>query len=164
MLVLMLQMLMLGITLERKAVRSGDEAGAAVEEVATEPRQDHDSEERGMLRQDLGYTEDIELREIHHTSSGRTGGDEDRERDELLAADTRAGQAEQHPLDPYYTGEQVIADLHILDTIRAQWQAGGVVAGESGASAASGAQAAAVAAAAGRTLTYRLGEGIRRNS
>lgn len=133
-----------------------------VPEVATEPQQDHDSEERGMLRQDLGYTEDIELRDLHHTSSGRTGGDEDRERDELLIGADIA--AEQHPLDPYYTGEQVIANIHILNTIRAQWQATGVAAGESGASAASGVQVAAVAAATGRTFTFRLGEEMQGNS
>lgn len=160
-LVLMLQILMLGITLERRSVKSGDEAVPAVEAVATEPRQDHDSEERGMLRQDLGYTEEIELRDMHHASSGRTGGDEDRERDELLDPDTGAGQ---HPLDPYHTGEQVIANMHILDAIRAQWQAAGVTAGDSGASAVSGAQAAAVAAATGRNSTYRLGEGTQTNS
>jgi len=156
-LVLMLQILMLGITLERRSVRPEDEAVAVANEMATEPQQDHDSEERGILRQDLEYTEDIELRDLHHTSSGRTGGDEDRERDELLDA---GNGAEQHPLDPYYTGEQVIANMHILDTIRAQWQAVGVSAGGSGASAASGVQGVAVAAAAGRNLTHRLGEGI----
>ncbi len=158
----MLQILMLGITLERTSVKRGDEAVAVVPEVAMEPQQDHDLEERGMLRQDLGYTEDIELRDLHHTSSGRTGGDEDRERDELLtAADVGA---EQHPLDSYYTGEHVIANMHVLNTIRAQWQATGVAADGSGASAASGVQVAAVAAATGRTFTFRLGEEMQRNS
>jgi len=162
-LVLMLQILMLGITLERTSVKRGDEAVVVVvPEAATEPQQDHDLEERGILRQDLGYTEDIELRDMHHASSDRTGGDEDRERDELLiGADVGA---EQHPLDSYYTGEQVIANMHVWNTIRAQWQATGVAAGESGGSAASGVQVAAVAAATGRTFTFRLGEEMQRNS
>lgn len=167
-LVLILQILMLGITLERRAAKTGDEAVAAVEGLAMEPQQDHDSEERGILREDrqgLESPEDIELRDLRHSSSGRTGGDEDRERDELLAADTKTGQADQHPLDHYYTGEKIVANVHIVDTVRTQWQAGGVTAEGSGASAASGAQAAAVAAAAARrTFTFRLGEGIQTNS
>lgn len=167
-LVLLLQVLMLGITLERRAAKAGGEAVEAVEGVATEPQQDLDSEEQGVLRQDRLDPENvdgIELQDLHHSSSGRTGGDEDRERDELLAADTETGQADQHPLDHYYTGEKVVADLHIVETIQAQWQAGGVTAEGPGASAASGAQAAAVAAAAARrTFTFRLGEGIQTTS
>lgn len=158
---LILQILMLGVTLEKRALETG---GVDVSGAGLEVRQDYDSEERGMLRQDLEEAEDIEMRDLRHTDSGRTGGDEDRERDELLAANTGSGRVEQHPLDSLYTGEHVVANLHVLEMVRRQWQSGGVGAGPSGASAASGVQAAAVAAAAGRTLTYRLGEGIARNS
>lgn len=150
-LVLALQVLILVVTVERKklAVESGD---VVVEEVE-ETRQDHDSEERGMLRRDDTVQEDIELQDIWHTSSGRTGGDEDRERDELLESDESTEPRDQHPLDPFLTGQAVIVNVHVIDTIRSQWH---FTADTSGEATASG--AAAVAAVAGRTLSYRLGE------
>lgn len=149
-LVLALQVLILAVTLERKklAVQNGD---VLVEEVE-EARQDHDSEERGMLRRDDTVQDGIELQNIRHTSSGRTGGDEDRERDELLESDESTEPRDQHPLDPFITGQAVIANVRVIDTIRSQW----LTADTSGESTASG--AAAVAAVAGRTLGYRLGE------
>ena len=150
-LVLALQVLILAVTLERKkiAVENGD---VLVEEVE-EARQDHDSEERGMLRRDESAQDGIELQNIRHTSSGRTGGDEDRERDELLDSDESTEPREQHPLDPFLTGQAVIVNVHVMDTIRSQWT---FTADTSGEATASG--AAAVAAVAGRTLSYRLGE------
>jgi hypothetical protein len=133
-----------------------------VAQVGTENRQDHDSEERGILRQDTDTGDDIELQDLQHSSAGRTGGDEDRERDELISPGGTSEPYNQHALDPFYTGGHVVANLHILDTIRAQWQASGVSAEGSDAAATSGVQAATVAMA-GRTFTYRLGEGIRRS-
>lgn len=160
-LVFVLQIVMFGVTLEKRSVEAG---GEGVVGAGEEVMQDYDLEERGMLRGDLEHEDGIELRDLQHTSAGRTGGDEDRERDELLAANTGSGQVEQHPLDSLYTGEHIVANLHVLETIRTQWRTGGVGAEPSGASATSGVQAAAAAAAAGRTLTYRLGEGITTNS
>lgn len=150
-LVLALQVLILAVTLERKnlAVENGD---VLVEEVE-EARQDHDSEERGMLRRDDTAQDGIELQDLRHTSSGRTGGDEDRERDELLDSDERTEPRDQHPLDPFLTGEAVVVNIHIMDTIRSQWRRRADTSGEATASG-----AAAVAAVAGRTLSYRLGE------
>ncbi len=149
-LVLALQVLILAVTLERKKIAvDGD---VLVEEVE-EARQDHDSEERGMLRRDETAQDGIELQDIRHTSSGRTGGDEDRERDELHDSDESIEPREQHPLDPFLTGQAVIVNVHVMDTIRSQWT---FTADTSGEATASG--AAAVAAVAGRTLSYRLGE------
>lgn len=163
-LVLGLQILVLGITLERRGIKTNDGIAVVAVETATETRQDHDSEERGMLRQDDSVEEDIELQDLQHLSNGRTGGDEDRERDELLLPGGGISEpGNQHSLDRFYTGESVIANFYVLDTIRAQWQTSGASAGGSDGSASSGVQAAVVAAAAGRTLTYRLGEGIQRN-
>ncbi len=149
-LVLALQVLILAVTLERKKL--GVDGDVLVEEVE-EARQDHDSEERGMLRRDETAQDGIELQNIRHTSSGRTGGDEDRERDELLDSDESTEPREQHPLDPFLTGQAVIVNVHVMDTIRSQWT---FTADTSGEATASG--AAAVAAVAGRTLSYRLGE------
>ena len=160
--VLALQVLILGVTLERRGTKSTDGMVNGVAQVGTENRQDHDSEERGILRQDTDTGDDIELQDLQHSSAGRTGGDEDRERDELISPGGTSEPYNQHALDPFYTGGHVVANLHILDTIRAQWQASGVSAEGSDAAATSGVQAATVAMA-GRTFTYRLGEGIRRS-
>lgn len=150
-LVFALQILILGATLERKklAVENVDVLTEEVEEA----RQDHDSEERGMLRRDNTVQEGIELQDIRHTSSGRTGGDEDRERDELPESDEGTEPRDRHPLDPFLTGQAVIVNVHVIDTIRSQWH---FTTENSGEATASG--AAAVAAVAGRTLSYRLGE------
>lgn len=149
--VLALQVLILAVTLERKklAVENGEDLVEGVEEA----RQDHDSEERGMLRRDNPVPGDIELQNMRHTSFGRTGGDEDRERDELLESDESTGPRDQHPLDPFLTGQAVIINVHVIDTIRSQWHFSADTSGEATASG-----AAAVAAVAGRTLSYRLGE------
>lgn len=149
-LVLALQVLVMAVMLEKRklAVEGEDVMVEAVEEA----RQDHDSEERGMMRQ---YTmqDDIELQDMRQTSSGRTGGDEDRERDELLESEESATGRDRHPLDPFLTGQAVIVNVRVIDTIRSQWH---FTADTSGEATASG--AAAVAAVAGRTLSYRLGE------
>ena len=150
-LVLALQVLILAVTLERKKLELEDR-DIPVEEIE-EVRQDHDSEERGMLRRDDNSQSDIELQDIRHTSSGRTGGDEDRERDELLESDRGTEPRDQHPLDHTLTGQAVIVNVHVMDSIRSQWHS---TANASGEATASG--AAAVAAVAGRTLSYRLGE------
>ena len=149
-LVLALQVLVMAVMLEkRKLAVEGEDV--MVEEVE-EARQDHDSEERGMMRQ---YTmqDDIELQDMRQTSPGRTGGDEDRERDELLESEESAAGRDRHPLDPFLTGQAVIVNVRVIDTIRSQWH---FTADTSGEATASG--AAAVAAVAGRTLSYRLGE------
>ena len=149
--VLALQILILGITLERRklAVEYGENLVEEVEEA----RQDHDSEERGTLRRDDTVDDDIELQDIRHTSSGRTGGDEDRERDELLDPNGSNEPPDQHPLDPFLTGQAVIVNVHFIDTIRSQWHFAADASGEATTSG-----AAAVAAVAGRTLSFRLGD------
>ena len=152
--VLALQMLILAVTLERKKL-AAEYVSALVEEVGQEG-QDHDSEERGMLRRDDATRDGIELQEIRHASSGRTGGDEDRERDELLDPGEGNERRESHPLDPFLTGQTVIVNIHVVDTIRSQWR---FTAETSGAATSSG--VAAVAAAAERTLSFRLGDTVR---
>jgi len=160
-LVLTLQILMLGITRTSRAIDTDSERSGIVGEVTDDQRQDHDSEERGILRQpaqDPSAVGAFEMQDLRHISE-QTAGDGDAERDELLWQPDGIEARHQHHLDHYYAGECMIANLHIVETIRAQWQAGGVSA-ENSRSSASGVQAAVVAAAAGRTLTYRLNEGI----
>lgn len=159
-LVLCLQLVTLGVTLERRVTKAGDGSAEGTQEEVTADRQDHDAEERGVLREDSDGMEEVELQDIHHTS-GRTGGDEDRERDELLEAGANSERENQHPMDPFYSGNNVIVNLRILDTIRTQWHTNSVSVENTDASAASGAQAAAVNTVAGRIMAYRgLREGM----
>ncbi len=153
--VLALQILILAVTLERRKL-AAEFTNALVEEVDHE-RQDHDSEERGMLRQESRIQDDIELQDMRHTSSGRTGGDEDRERDELLEPDASNEPRYQHPLDPFLTGQTVILNVHVIDTIRSQWHFSADSPVEA---TSSGAAAVAVAEVAGRTLSFRLGNRV----
>ena len=151
--ILALQILILAVTLEKRKL-TVDYDNVVGEEVE-EARQDHDSEERGMLRRDNTVQDGVELQEIRYNSPGRTGGDEDRERDELAETDGSNESRHQHPLDPFLTGQAVIINVHVIDTIRSQWRS---AADSSSEATPSG--AAAVAVAAGRTVSFRLGDRI----
>ncbi len=129
-LTLALQLLVLTAFLERQKLKtsmtaSGDlsDTGAAVDADASLQGQDHDAEERGVLRSDADTFEDIELQPLH-SSAGRTGGEEDGERDELLseAQGLHSRESTTHPLDIFYTGEHNGTNLNILNAIRTQRQ------------------------------------------
>jgi hypothetical protein len=129
-LTLALQLLVLTAFLERQKLKtsmtaSGDlsDTGAAVDADASLQGQDHDAEERGVLRSDADTFEDIELQPLH-SSVGRTGGEEDGERDELLseAQGLHSRESTTHPLDIFYTGEHNGTNLNILNAIRTQRQ------------------------------------------
>lgn len=158
-LTLALQLLMLAAFLERqkqKAPASSPEPTSTTgpgENAGSAEGQDHDLEERGILGSDPTTSEDIELQPLT-TSVVRTGGDEDGERDELLSESQHhdVQDSTNHPLDAFYTGEQIVADLHILDSIRGQWwQSGGTSTSDSSSST-----AAMAASLAGRRLGVRL--------
>lgn len=119
-----LQLVILAVVLERRKLSPTSSATDTAIPSSQSQAQDHDSEERGMLRPRIS-AEDIELQTF---SSGRTGADEDRERNELSSPSSSRFQdggtlaaVDEHPLDPFYSGQHIIADLRVLDTIRAQW-------------------------------------------
>ena len=146
---------MLGITIERKTLSKDSGRSENASEVVRVERQDHDSEERGVLRQhsdNLSVDEGIEMEDLQPRSTLSVNFTE-REQDEFLRNSNRLDI--QHPLEIFYTGEIILANVHLWDTVRAQWQATNVSAEGTNPSA-SGVQAAVVAAAAGRTLNYRL--------
>lgn len=78
-LVLALQLVMLGITIDKRKL-TAPEGG---ERSRDKESQDHDAEERGTRSRQEG-SEGIELRPLRPASEGRTGGEQDRERNELL--------------------------------------------------------------------------------
>ena len=129
-LTLALQLLVLTAFLERQNLRTSmtesgapSDTAAATDAEATPYGQDHDSEERGVLRSDAGAFEDIELQPLH-SSDGRTGGEEDGERDELLSEPQGLNSQDSttHPLDLFYIAEHTVTDLHILNAVRTQRQ------------------------------------------
>ena len=119
-LVLGLDLLMLGLIVERvKMVEvRGVGAGTAVEESPPEEGQDHDLEERGegvgsasasgMGRED---GEGFEL--------GELGGGE---RTELLADSEEAAGRDAHPMDRFVSGQAVVMDMGLVDLVRDQWR------------------------------------------
>jgi hypothetical protein len=132
-LTLLLQLMMLAVLIEWQNLKSTSSAPTTTTGAAapTGTTQDHDSEERGVHRVDRplsvvppvgGASEDIELQPLRRSTTGRTGGEEDGERDELLAepSDVRSSP-NAHPLDSFYTGGVVVADLHLVETIQNSW-------------------------------------------
>jgi hypothetical protein len=92
-----------------------------------------DEEERGVLRNVVTASGDIEMHSMLHThtqthsqtdTQGRRDDEENEEREHLLSeADPRAdGEAEDGPLDVFYSGNVVVADFHVLHTLRSQWR------------------------------------------
>lgn len=134
MLTWILQMVILAVMLERRKIVASSNSRSR--SVPISRPQNHDSEERGIIRPPTSPTEDIELQPL---PSGRTGADEDRERNELSPRhgtlpsspndndddhdddDPGARAVNEHPLDRFYSGQQVLADIYLMDVVRAQW-------------------------------------------
>ena len=160
-LVLALQILVFGVTSERRAVLAAGGNARNVGEGEQEEVQDHDFEERGVLRQGPNTVENIEMHDMQEDSAW-IHGDEGRERVERLQRSSNTEDRSRHPLESFYTGECLIANLHLTETVRIQWQLTGM--GSEGTNVpASSVQAAVVAAAAGRTFTNRLNRGLQNN-
>lgn len=134
-----LQLVILAVVLERRKIAPLSFSHSGADEPVLSPpslsrSQDHDSEERGILRPSGFSSEDIELQPL---SAGRTGADEDRERNELLGHatsprspddndddddnDPGVTATDEHPLDRFHSGQHVLADMYLLDVVRTQW-------------------------------------------
>ncbi|KAK1140522.1 hypothetical protein N8T08_010268 [Aspergillus melleus] len=152
-LVMLLHLIMLGLIVERVQTT---EATAAATTAAVSPSpsssaqspiaerdQDHDSEERGVLRNDsnrtnhtsgsseasnhgLGLNDALGSRGLGSGSQSRLVLNEETERDELLADPSENGHASgsknHHPVDSFASGEAVVMDLGLFDVIRDQWR------------------------------------------
>lgn len=75
--------------------------------------QDHDSEEQGVLRSDGVAAAML-------PSSGIRGRRDDEDSDLM---DVNGPLQAEHPLDTFNSGQYVIANLYIFDTLRTAWQA-----------------------------------------
>jgi len=132
-LVMVFDFVMLGLVIERvRTVNSTSQSQSQSEETGaeaeTETRQDHDSEERGVLR---GQNRDdgIELDELvcsEHTPSTQPQNPnitDDDERTNLLAEpSSNARTKPTHPLDIFSSGEYMLMDLGLIDIICDQWR------------------------------------------
>lgn len=127
--ILAIQCLMLAAHQEREALRKlvspgrqtvveAAMAAASAVPVPVATAQDHDAEERGVLRDGLGTTAgtgDIELRSL---SGNDTGGAEDTSETARSLPGTGLRQADADLLGFLRSGNAVLADFHILHTIR----------------------------------------------
>lgn len=157
-----LQLVILAIVLERRKLDTDPNPTRPSNHPSTSSQpptttQDHDSEERGIL----GPSTNIELQTF---SQGRTGADEDRERNELPSPSlhsqdpsTLAAAPPEHPLDPFHSGQHIIANLGILDTIRAQWTQYGDFASAVRNAASASASEGSEGGTARRRIGFRIG-------
>lgn len=113
--------------------RGGDEESSSSD--GEETRQDHDSEERGVLRQNnsrAASADGIELDEFENThtpaSTHNNTPNNDNEHTTLLDnldnEPTTINHTTRtiHPLDSFASGETMLMDLGLLDIIRDQWR------------------------------------------
>ena len=131
-LIMILDFIMLGLIIER--VKTNDAISSTTststntetETEAQAPQQDHDSEERGVLRnpsQPATGHEGVELDDLgSRATHERNSIDEQLERTGLLADPSEAQAKDSHFLDTFASGEAVLMDVGLLDIIRDQWR------------------------------------------
>jgi hypothetical protein len=134
-LVCALQCFMLAVHLERERLAAVLAAFVSPTAASDQPRvevvssQDHDAEERGVMREGVTSNGDIELQPmastIGVTASRNSGGsvDHDQDRERLLAEPPLRQDTEDDdtPLDTFWSGTAIVADFHVLHTLRKQW-------------------------------------------
>lgn len=130
-LIMVLDFIMLGLIIERvktnEAVAPPSTSTPTETEAPAPTQQDHDSEERGILRQTSEPARGDDGVELHDLGSRptepRTSIDEQLERTELLTDHAEAHRAkDSHFLDTFASGEAVIMDIGLFDIVRDQWR------------------------------------------
>ena len=136
-LILALQLVMLSAFIERQNLRQA--LAAASERGINTPNtlhagsgsrsngsipQDHDHEERGLLRSDPHALDDIELQPLTTAGSAtHASAEESGEADERLTSTRNIRHTDAHIFDAFNCGQMTVADLHVLDTVRSQYTA-----------------------------------------
>ena len=111
----LLQVVMLGVILERRGLKTAMDSrvpgarGPGLISSTLPLSQDLDAEEQGIRRSQDDMGNDIEIRAL-----GKEG-----ERDD---ASTMGSKRNEHTLDAFYSGQLVIADLHLVETVRTAWE------------------------------------------
>ncbi|KAI0125949.1 hypothetical protein BJ170DRAFT_455282 [Xylariales sp. AK1849] len=126
--VLGLQCFMLAVSMEKDRIKKTispprpAESGGSTETTGTNTGQDHDAEERGVLRDapTMEGNNDIEMQSLRNGD----GGDEeqtallDRERSEMNSSHEELG-------DVLSSGNAILADLHVRHALRTSWNDSG---------------------------------------
>ena len=133
--ILIIQVVMLGALLEREKTKALITSSRSTSSSTAEPTQetansqDHDSEERGVLRPQSPQRPrpedgDIELDDLRPSQGDSNSSDESDERQELLAepGEEDNGSGDIHPRDPFSRGDFVVLDMGIITTLRKQWR------------------------------------------
>lgn len=122
-LVLGLQVVMMALVLEKRGLEpprmladGSSPAGQHHRALA----QDHDAEERGVLLPPSPITETRETFPSP-SSAGRLRVDQDRDPDVLEDTRSSVARTEYHPLDDFRAGQYVVANLHLMNIMRAEW-------------------------------------------
>ena len=123
-LIVALQFVLLAIDIERTELKKAmNKSSANSSDLSVNLVQDLDSEERGV-RRDIGMTaEDIELQPLRSAISqgNRSGEAEESEGFESPTA-FQQRRTDEHPENIYDGGQRVIANLHIIESIRTAWR------------------------------------------
>ena len=138
-LILILQVIMLCSLIERQNIKQalGSTNGQAsamsgtsstVEQVQGSSAytvQDHDHEERGLLRSSPPHAlDDIELQSLAPAETGtRTVAEESGEADEHLTSIRTVRCTDAHIFDAFNSGQIIVVDLHVIDMVRNQYLA-----------------------------------------
>jgi len=96
--------------------------------VAVVSSQDHDAEERGIMRDGITSNGDIELQPLaprndEHSILETEGQERNEEHERLLAEPApRQDDEDDYPSDTFWSGTAIVADFHVLHNLRRQWE------------------------------------------
>lgn len=137
-LVLILQCVMLAVHVERQTLAEAIQPGApataglaALSRAGLLSTQDHDAEERGILRDATATsTGEIEMHTLASAASPLLNADanhtsDDGNREVFDEEQHRNGNDDENPLDIFYSGTSVIGEFNVLHTLRSQWGTAG---------------------------------------
>jgi len=126
---------MLAVHVERERLAAVLAAFSKPASTTDQPRvevvsvQDYDSEERGIMRDGVTDNGDVEMQPMDARNDGpstqqnEAGADAGLERSRLLDEPPPRDETEDDdsPLDKFWSGTAIVADFHVLATLRKQW-------------------------------------------
>lgn len=105
----------------RIAISATECSSTSLPAVPGNQTQDYDAEERGVHRDAVTTLEDYEMQNIRAGQRFNEPTNDD-ESGHILTESAREDLDVEGPLDLFYSGNAIIADFHVLHTIRSQWE------------------------------------------